>query len=184
MNPDTGSPKRFITAGAQRCADRLSRICRAPWTVERTASGPAAQERFEPLFADITEDHFGTYISLPDTGVMVMFDRRSGLQVSHRFSGDFTDQIEALDEPQPAVLGEVASMLANSLAEGLAPSGGPALLVSAPQSLIENPRGLLQAAWDRLQSPERPGLPGYIRLACPGLRAETTLIVFLPPDFS
>ena len=174
---------QLIENGAAQGAERLSRICRAQWRVEKLEAGAQAEECFAALCARASEDHFGSCFFASGGVFLVIFDRRSGLRVCTRFAGDFSDQLDIVENLEPAALGEVSNILVNALAEGLARSGRDVLMLSAPEPLIDGARELLQSALQRVKYPEKLALTCHVRLVCPALPAQAALVVLLDEDF-
>jgi len=173
---------QLILKGASQCAERLTRICRAAWRVEKVEAGTQAEECFAALCAEVSEDHFGSFLSIPGGAFLVIFDRKSGLRVCTRFAGHFSDKLDLVDRLEPTTLCEVSNILVNALAESLASAGREELMVSAPEPLLEDTRGLLQAALKRVRNPEKLALSCHARLACPTLSSQAALVILLDAD--
>jgi hypothetical protein len=170
-----------IRAGAARCAERLSRICRVDWRVERLCADEEALPGIAVLLEGIAEDHYGSYCSVPGASFLVIFDRRSGLRVSNRFIGNFSDQFDLVEHLEAKALAEVSGILVNALVDGLPREDPEACLISVPEPLQESTRELLQAAFRRFGAREDIAMAGLARLVCPALHGEATLLILLAP---
>ena len=171
-----------IREGLVRCAERLSRVCHAEWRLETLAVGAEALNPFAALLDGVAEDHFGIYCSMPGAAFLVILDRKSGLKISARFLGGISEKVAMLENLEPAALGEVSSMLSNVLADSLAGASDTACLISAPETMLDDTRSLLQNGLKRFGASESLAMVSHGRLVCPELHSELTLVVFLAAD--
>jgi len=172
-----------LRAGAAGCAERLSRICRADWSVETLCADAEALPGFGILLEGIAEEHYGSYCTLPGAAFLVIFDRKSGMRVSNRFIGNFSDQFAEMEHLEAATLAEVSNILVNALVAGLSRADPEARLISAPEPLLESTRELLQAAFRRFSACEDIAMACLARLVCPAIHGEAALVILLAPGF-
>jgi hypothetical protein len=172
-----------IRKGAQGCAERLTRICRAEWRAEVLLAGAESDEHFDALLSDVKEAHFGSLFSVPGGVFLLIFDRRSGLWVYTRFMGDFSDKVDLPEERlEPTALSEVSNIIVNAAIRDLAALCRRALILSAPEQRFDAPRDLLSRALKKIDPPEKLGETHHIRLLCPALSAKAVLALFLGED--
>ncbi len=179
MNQAPQTLLKLLQNGAAKCAGRLGKLSFSTWELDTLSLLPGSRESFAELAPAAGEDHFGTFLSAPGAGFVVIFPPKSGFLIANRFTLAGADPVDALAERESKVLAEVSAIIVNAIAEVLAAAGSQALILSAPQSLRGSQKEIARLAQEKHAAQSKISWTAYARFKTPTFSSHFELLIFL-----
>lgn len=176
---------RLIEAGVMRSTDRLGKLSHTEWGVTSSSIKVMPVVRVLSWFSRSKSPHVAALFR-SDTEFslefLVLFSEKSAQAVAAAVTGPFSSKLQGLDNLVQLTIGEVSSIVAQSVLGVLADEYGGSIILSVPEVRIGAKADLMVGALENYDGRRDTLLMSHVDMYAENLAAECSMVVIVDTE--